>query len=303
MTTDPESRSPILEGVFAPLVTPFSGDAPDLEALRFNLRRLQPCGLSGYVLLGSNGEFRALAERERTEVLELCATEVTGKRLIAGVSGESVAQVRDHLEQCLALGFDVAAIQPPSYFAKSVTQAVILRFFTELADHSPLPILLYNAPSFLNGVSISPTTMAVLASHPRIAGVKDSGASGPFGYLAACEDSGTAFCVLAGSATVLYPALHAGATGGVVSLGNVVPELCCSLYDLYRAGEYTTARQLHNRIVRLNAAISGSFGVAGVKAAMTLCGYRGGTPRPPLELPAGTELEAIDDALRHAGVI
>lgn len=296
----PASR---LGGVFAPLVTPFRKGQLDLEALRFNLQQLAQTALAGYVVLGSNGEFRSLFDAEQHEVLRVCAEEKGTKTVIAGVSAESTAQVRAAIEQAHNLGFEYAAVQAPSYFSKSMTQPVIKRFFTELADWSPLSLVLYNAPGFLNGIAIAPATVADLARHRVIAGIKDSGPTGPFACIARCEESTESFTVLAGSATFLYPGLQSGAGGGVVSLANAVPRLCCRLYQLFSDGDYPAARTLHNRLVRLNAAVSGSHGVAGVKAAMNLCGYRGGEPRPPIPALSDSDIAAIRNALQREGAL
>ena len=292
-----------LGGVFAPLVTPFRHGQLDLEALRFNLQQLAQTALAGYVVLGSNGEFRSLFDAEQHEVLRVCAEEKGDKTVIAGVSAESTEQVRAAIERAHSLGFEYAAVQVPSYFSKSMTQPVVKRFFTELADWSPLSLVLYNAPGFLNGIAIAPATVAELARHRAIAGIKDSGPSGPFACIARCEESAGSFAVLAGSATFLYPALLSGAAGGVVSLANAVPELCCLLYQLFADGGYPAAKSLHNRLLRLNAAVSGSHGVAGVKAAMNLCGYRGGEPRPPIAPLGDSELAAIRSALQREGAL
>lgn len=291
-----------LLGVFAPVVTPFIGDELDADGLRFNLRKLNESTLSGYFVLGTNGEFRSLSSPEQETVLTICLEETKDKVLIGGASAESTSQVMVAIHRLHEIGFRFVAVQPPSYFGKAVTQETIERFFTSLADQSPLKVILYNAPRFLNGVTIAPATVRRLAAHHNIVGIKDSGPSGPFSFVASCGDLESDFSVLAGSATYLYPGVHAGTSGGVVSLANALPEACCALFDLFRQGEFSEARELHNRIVKLNAAVSGTHGVAGVKAAMDLCGYRGGNPRPPLRGLSDSEIASVDAALNESGV-
>ncbi len=303
MTNNNTNPSAALSGIFAPVVTPFADGKPDLASLRLNLRSLAQTSLAGYVALGSNGEFRSLSSEQREQVLSVFAEEKQSKLVIVGASAESPVEVQTRLRQLHERGFQFAALQPPSYFGRHVTQRAITRFYHEIADTTPVPLVLYNAPGFLNGVAISPATLSELAEHTGIAGVKDSGPSGPFAYIARIDSWNARFAVLAGSATVLYPALHAGAAGGVVSLANVIPELCCELYELFRSAAYDRARGVHNRIVRLNSAISGTFGVAGVKAAMSMMGYRGGDPAPPLEAPTEAELSTIKTALMREGVL
>jgi 4-hydroxy-2-oxoglutarate aldolase len=90
------------------------------------------------------------------------------------------------------------------------------------------------------------------------------------------------FAVVVGSAPALYASLCVGARGGVVAVANVVPEACVRLFDLTVAGRHVEALALQRALAPLARAVTATHGVAGLKAAMTLAGYRGGQPRPPL---------------------
>jgi len=151
-----------------------------------------------------------------------------------------------------------------------------------------VPVLLYNAPGFAGGVQIPPKTVLELSRHPNIRGMKDSSPSGPARYLGECDPEED-FAILAGSANFFYPSLHLGAPGGILSLANALPEACCELYSLFIEGKYEEARRLHFRLARLNTAVSGTSGIAGVKAAMNATGYKGGEPRHPL-IPASDDV-------------
>jgi 4-hydroxy-2-oxoglutarate aldolase len=163
-------------------------------------------------------------------------------------------------------------------------------------------VLLYNAPKFTGGISLTPRAVGRLAAHPNIVGMKDSSDTGPAAILAELDTIRCEFTTLAGSANFLYPALHLGAVGGVVSLANPLPDDCCRLYRLFREEKYGQARELHHRLVRLNRAVSGSFGVAGVKAAMDLLGFRGGEPRSPLRSLTREERERLAASIVREGV-
>jgi 4-hydroxy-2-oxoglutarate aldolase len=93
------------------------------------------------------------------------------------------------------------------------------------------------------------------------------------------------FSVVVGAAPALYASLCVGARGGVVAVANVVPGACVRLFDLTAAGRHAEALALQRALTPLARAVTATHGVAGLKAAMTLAGYRGGQPRPPL-LPA-----------------
>ncbi len=290
----------MLSGVFAPVVTPFTGDELVLDDLRFNLSKLLKTGLKGYLALGSNGEFRSLSEAEQFRVLEVFAEQKADKVVMVGASCESARETIDRSKRIAAMGFEYVSVLTPSYFAKRMDGPALSGFYERIADAVPVPVLLYNAPGFASGVRIPPDTVATLAKHPNIIGIKDSSSAGPGQFLTALEGIDD-FHVLAGSANFFYPSLHLGATGGIVSLANALPEPCCELYRLFLARRFDEARELHFRLARLNGAVSGAAGVAGVKAAMDLAGYCGKEPRYPLT-PADKNIrESIRKAFAAEG--
>jgi 4-hydroxy-2-oxoglutarate aldolase len=303
-----------LSGVFAPVVTPFRRDEPDLEALRDNLRKLRQSDLRGYMALGSNGESRSLSEKEESRVLAVFAEEKAEKVVMAGVGCESSSQTIEKAKRAAAMGFEYASALTPHYFPKQINDEVLYAYYCRVADQSPIPILLYNAPGFTGGVSLSAACVARLAAHGNIAGMKDSSAAGPGLILTKLREkegkregtgSGRAgqnrqeFSVLAGSANFFFPSLLLGAVGGVLSIANYLPDLCCKIHQLFTEGSFKEARDLHHRIVKLNTAVSGRFGVAGVKAAMDFAGYRGGEPRHPLPGLSESEKAALRNALEE----
>ena len=87
-----------------------------------------------------------------------------------------------------------------------------------------------------------------------------------------------------------------------MSLGNILPELCCDLYRMFVQGDYDEARQLHFKLARLNGAVSGTAGVAGVKAAMDMTGFQGGDPRRPLRPVSSKDSERIREAFHAEGI-
>ena len=270
-----------LSGVFAPVVTPFVAEGVSLDDLTFNLRKLSQTNLAGYLALGSNGEFRSLTDREQIQVLEVFAEEKGDKVVMVGTACESTRQTIEKSKVASEMGFDYVSVLSPGYFARRMDGATLQRHYETIADSVDVPVLLYNAPHFSGGVQIPPQTLLKLSRHPNIVGMKDSSAAGP-AMLLALLDPSQDFHVLAGSINFFYPSLHLGAAGGVVSLANVLPDRCCDLYRLFVQGKYDQARELHDRLVRLNQAASGTWGVAGVKAAMDIVGFKGGQPRRPL---------------------
>jgi 4-hydroxy-2-oxoglutarate aldolase len=132
--------------------------------------------------------------------------------------------------------------------------------------------------------------------------MKDSSPEGPAKLLANL-DPDEDFHVLSGSANFFYPCLHLGIPGGVVSLVNALPEPCCELYRLFKQGKFDQARTLHFKLSRLNQAVSGKWGVAGVKAAMDIMGFKGGRPRGPLNAVTIEAAEKIKQQIANEGFI
>ncbi|UCC99443.1 MAG: dihydrodipicolinate synthase family protein [Phycisphaerales bacterium] len=281
-----------LSGVFAPVVTPFNGDELSLDDLRFNLRELNKTGLAGYLALGSNGEFRSLSDAEQTRVLEVFAEEKGDKVVMVGTGCESTRQTIEKSQLACRMGFDYASVLTPCYFPRQIDGRLLQGHYERIADSIDIPVLLYNAPGFTGGMRIPAQTLVELSRHPNIVGMKDSSPEGPAKFLIGL-DPAEDFHVLAGSANFFYPSLHLGASGGVVSVANVLPGPCCELYQLFIQGEYERARQLHGKLARLNQAISGVWGVPGVKAAMDLTGFRAGQPRYPLRPVTNEAAETI----------
>jgi 4-hydroxy-2-oxoglutarate aldolase len=292
-----------LSGVFAPVVTPFQNDQPDLDALTFNLRKLNQTDLTGYLALGSNGEIESLTDEERLLVLEVFAQEKGDKVVMVGTGCESTKETIEKSHVAAQMGFDYVSVLTPHYHAKQMDGPTLRRYYERIAEAvSSVPVLLYNAPQFASGVQIPPKTIAELSRHPNIVGMKDSAAKGPGRFLAEI-DPDEDFSVLAGGINFFYSSLHVGATGGVLSLANVVPDACTELYDLFTRGMYDRARELSAGLIRLNQAISGAWGVAGVKAAMDLVGLRGGRPREPLTPVPTDAIEQIKQALLNEGFL
>ena len=289
-----------LSGVFGPVVTPFRSDELALDDLRFNLRKLSETELAGYFAIGSNGEFRSLTDKEQIQVLEIFAAEKGNKVVMVGTGCESTRQTIEKSKLAAEMGFDYVSILTPSYFAKRIDGDTLQCYYERIADSVDVPVLLYNAPGFAGGVEIPPRTVLELSRHPNIVGMKDSSPTGPGKFLTHLEPAAD-FHVLAGSANFFYPALHLGAAGGVLSLANVLPGPCCDIYRLFTQGEYDDAKELSFRLARLNQAISGAWGVAGVKAAMDIIGFKGGQPRHPLQALTDEVRERVRQMIINEG--
>ncbi len=298
------SESGLLEkmaGIFVPISTPFSPDEEvDYDALRFNLGRYAASGVLGYLALGSNGENRSLTEEEKLRVLEtIVRHKGRGQIVMACATYDAQRDTERFLKQAAGLGADFGLVLSPSYFRKQMTDDVLFRYFSTLADSSPLPLLVYNAPGFC-GVTVSPALVGRLAGHPNIVGMKDSASSGIEQFL---KHESSKFHVLAGSANFLFPAMMNNSVGGTVSLANSFPAVVMELFRCGQSRDRERGAALQERVTRINKTISGTYGVPGVKAAMNLGGFRGGIPRRPLLPLEPAQVEAMRRNLIEEGLL
>jgi len=168
----------LLEGVFAPITTPFYPDERIyFKKLEFNVDRLSLTGLAGLVVLGSTGEAVALDDSETRDVLRVAAESAAeDKVLLAGIARESVKATVELAEAAAGYGYDAVLVRNPSYYRPQLTPAALLHYYRSVADRSPLPVVLYSIPKFTQA-EIPLAVVEELAQHPNILGLKESSGS------------------------------------------------------------------------------------------------------------------------------
>ncbi len=291
----------LLRGVYAPMCTPFVDDEIDFAGLEGNIEKMNGSGLRGYFVLGTNGEYKTLSEDEQFKVVDVFVkTAAKNKVVMAGTGAESTRETIRLTRKAADRGAALASVLMPNFFAKKITDDVMIRHILAVADAAPIPVMLYNNPSVSAGVQITPKVLEAVSGHPNVAGLKDSGKDS---WEAAVPFDRADFSVLAGSAGYFFELIRRGGTGGVLSLANVVPDACAELYRLCVENRKDEASALKDRIEALNKKISGSFGVAGVKAAMDLAGFSGGTPRAPLSGLTSEEKAGLSVSLEESALM
>ncbi len=278
-----------LSGVMPPITTPFQDGKLALGKLKKNFKRWNKTGLTGYLVLGSNGEAVYLNEKEKLKVIEVSRDAIpTSKIMMVGSGMESTQETIRFTKQSAQRGADCALVVTPSYFRGSMKPQILYEHFIAVAEASPIGILVYNVPQF-TGINLEAKWVAKLSEHPNIIGIKDS--SGNIDQLSEIVHlSKKGFAVFVGSAPVFFPALCVGAIGGILAIANVVPEECVKIYTLFQQNKLNKARALQNRLTPLAKAVTVENGIGGLKMAMDLNGYFGGEPRAPLKRP-GPEIE------------
>jgi 4-hydroxy-2-oxoglutarate aldolase len=284
-----------LVGILPPLVTPFRADGGlDLAAFEANLESYSSFDLGGYLVLGSNGEAASLEEEEKVSLVR-SARRLSGSRLLlAGTGLESTRSTIAFTRRAADAGADAALVLTPHYYKAQMSHDALRLHFERVAEASPVPVLLYSVPAFTS-LPFPPSLASVLAGHPNIAGMKES--SGDLGLMGRILASVPAsFAVACGSAPVVYPALCLGAGAGILAVACCAPGPAVDLYRAFLAGDHARARRIQAALTPLAVAVTTTWGVAGLKAAMDAAGLRGGEVRAPLlAVPAGVrgELAAL----------
>ena len=289
-------------GVYVPTVAFFKANEDlDHDTIGKHAVRLAKAGVAGIATQGSNGEAVHLTHEERQQV-----TRTTRKALDAGgfaslpvIVGCGSQSTRETIELCreaLASGGDYALVLPPAYYKPSYKPDTIVTFFRDVADASPIPILIYNYPAVVAGIDLSSDVISELSKHPNIVGCKlTCGNTGKLTRIAAATDAatptdmGSHFMCMGGSADFTLQTLITGGSGVICGVGNVAPKACVKIVDLFAAGKLDEAKELQTIVARGDwAAISG--GIVGTKSALdTYFGYGGIARRP---LPRVTKSEA-----------
>jgi 4-hydroxy-2-oxoglutarate aldolase len=289
-----------LKGILLPTTTPFDQDGKILaSAISSNIKDWTAKGVIGFVVLGSTGERVHLDEREYLETIEISrAATASDSVFIVGAGQQSTVGTIREVKNAARAGADAVLVITPFFYRTAITQETLVSFYTAIADEAPVPVLLYSMPP-LTGIKIEPETVARLSEHPNIAGVKDSSndVAGFSKTVSLCPHD---FAVMTGNGTVLLDALRAGATGAILAVGCVVPEVCVEIYRALKAGDEEHAAMLQSKLTPLAAAVTTRFGIGGLKAALDLAGFVGGSVRAPLRSPDQTARTELAQLLHDA---
>ncbi|KAL4612886.1 4-hydroxy-2-oxoglutarate aldolase, mitochondrial precursor-like [Arapaima gigas] len=272
-----------IRGVYPPIATPFTRtEEVDLEKLEENVQKYGKIPFRGLVVQGSNGEFPFLTVEERVEVVRRVRQVLPKEKLVMAGSGcESTRATVQMTEQMALAGADTVLVVTPCFYRGRMDSRALIHHYTQVADSSPVPVVLYNVPAN-TGLDIPVDAVVTLSQHPNIVGLKESGGDVTRIALIVHKTRSEDFQVLAGSAGFLMAAYAVGAVGGVCALANILGQQVCQLEDLCLSGCWGEARELQYRLIEPNTAVTRKFGVAALKQAMEWFGYHGGGCRAPL---------------------
>ncbi|KAF5894941.1 4-hydroxy-2-oxoglutarate aldolase, mitochondrial, partial [Clarias magur] len=242
-------------GIYPPIATPFThrGNV-DYQSLDKNLQKYGSIPFRGLVVQGSNGEYPYLTMEERIDVVRrVRGTLPTSKLLMAGSGCESTRATIEMSESMAKAGADCVLVVTPCFYRGRMNSRALIHHYTQVADSSPVPIVLYSVPA--NTLLELPVDAVVqLSQHPNIVGIKDSGGDITRISLIVYKTRSQDFQVLAGSAGFLMAAYAVGAVGGVCALANVLGQQVCELAKLCTSGQWDKAKELQYRLIEPNMA-------------------------------------------------
>jgi len=278
-----KSAIPSLRGVYSAMPTPLTTDLKvDRDATRKVVEYLHSGGVSGLSILGSTGECAGLSRQQRWQLVKAVVEAVNGRMTIfGGATGTVVDDLVADLQPLGGLGIAAALVPPPSYFSLSASE--VYDFYQRLAENSPVPILLYNIPG-MTRVSLAVQTVARLAEHPNIAGIKDS--AGNLAYFTEIVRIGAGrndFTVFTGGDLIFAPSLLAGAQGLIGAGVNVAPELFVDILRTFDQGDHEQAMTLQRQACDVMAACRIGGYPAEFKSVLAMKGLCQPTMTRPLQ--------------------
>src|SRR5262245_12008347 len=237
-----------LRGIIPPVVTPFTAEQElDLPRLKAHIDWQLARGVHGIFVLGTTGEFYALEEREKQQVVAAAVEHCRGRSpVFAGTGAETTREVVRLTKMAEKEGASGVSVITP-YFIKP-TQAELFDHFRRVAESTKLPVVLYNNPATCGGLSIEPDTVAKLAQVPNIIGIKDSSGDLQNTIEIIRSTPREKFSVLNGRDTLILAAMQSGAQGAIPASCNIAPDLCVGLYESFVKGDLIAAREFQSRL-------------------------------------------------------
>lgn len=291
-------KNTVFQGVATAIVTPMTKNGVDYETFGRLIDWQIACGVNAIVAAGTTGEGPTLTDEEHREVLRFCVERVGGRvPVIAGTGSNDTAYAIDLTEYACEIGADAMLLVTPYY--NKATQNGLIASFRAIADHSTKPCILYNVPG-RTGCNLLPATVAALAEHPMITGVKE--ASGNISQIAQIAAlCGDRIDIYSGNDDQIVPILSLGGKGVISVLSNPLPRETVAICDRFFAGDIKGAAELQLRLLPLIDALFMEVNPIPVKAAMAAMGFGENYLRLPLTPMEKAHEEHLLKLLAEAG--
>ena len=260
----------VFRGMASAIITPMTPQGIDYDALERFLEFQIENGIHAIVVMGTTGENATIEPEDQYKVIRFTVEKVAGRiPVIAGTGTNNTAHVLENTRAACEAGVDAVLVVTPYY--NKATQKGLIAHFTAIADASEVPVILYNVPS-RTGCNLLPQTVAVLAEHPNIVGIKE--ASGNMAQVVEifhlCGDK---IDVYSGEDALTVPMMSMGGAGTISVLSNVAPKEAVAMAEACMAGDYAQAAQWQCKLLPLINACFCEVNPIPAKAAVAALGF------------------------------
>ena len=293
-------KKTVFKGIATALVTPLTASGVDYDQLGRLIDWQIQEGINGLVICGTTGEASTLTDEEHKAVIGYAVKRAEGRvPIIAGTGSNDTDYAIELTKTACEMGVDGVLVVTPYY--NKATQNGLVRMFSAVADAATAPVILYNVPS-RTGVNIAPKTVATLADHPNIAGIKE--ASGNISQVAEILAlAGDKIDVYSGNDDEIVPTLALGGKGCISVLSNPLPRKTVAITDKFFSGDVAGAAALQLELLPLVRALFSEVNPIPVKAAMAAMGFCEDYLRLPLTPMEDQNRAVLLEQLRKQGVI
>ncbi len=292
-------KNTVFKGMATAMVTPMTPHGVDYDTLARFIEFQIAGGINGLVAVGTTGESATLSPEERKAVIRFTVKQVNGRvPVIAGTSTNNTAHVLDFTKSACDDGADAVLVVTPYY--NKATQNGLIAHYTTVADASEKPVIMYNVPS-RTGCNLMPDTVATLAQHPRIVGLKDAAGNmdQTVETIAKCGDK---LDIYSGEDSLTLPMMAMGGAGCISVLSNVVPAMASEMCKQFFAGNVAGAAELQCKMLPLIRALFSEVNPIPAKAAVAAMGFGEEFVRMPLSLLEDHNRENLLKQMRLLGV-
>lgn len=288
-------------GAYTALITPFHNGEIDFPALDALVERQIEGKIDGLVPCGTTGESATMTGTERLSVIKRVVDVAAGRvPIIAGTGSNNTLESTEFTRRVSEIpGVDAALVVVPYY--NKPGQRGIVAHFEHVANHGGLPVVMYNVPG-RTVVSMNAASIATLARHPKIVGIKEASADmGLDTEMFAKLPEG--FSALSGDDFTTFQFVAMGGNGCISVVSNIAPTLVHDLVSATLTFDLLKARDLHQRVYRLGRVLFSDANPVPTKCAAKLLGWCSDEARLPLYRADDALRERVEVALKEAGVL
>lgn len=293
-------KKTVFTGIATAIITPLNENGIDYAAFEKLIEWQINEGINAIVVCGTTGEGSTLTDEEHRAAIDFAVKQVNGRiPVIAGTGSNDTAYAIELTKHACECGVDGVLVVTPYY--NKATQKGLIKMFTEIADASTAPVILYNVPS-RTGCNIEPKTVAQLANHPNIVAIKE--ASGNISQIAeTIHLVGDKIDVYSGNDDQIVPILALGGKGCISVLSNPLPKKSVEICDRFFSGDVRGAAALQLELLPLINALFSEVNPIPVKSAMAKMGYCDEYLRSPLTVMEDDKKAVLFEEMRKQGIV